>query len=159
MVTKFCAAYVHGEAGASGLLEGDARVTMAPYLSRRLLRLLDETTSCQQDWIRRQPKDDDQEPPFGECCLFSSSSEGLPTSFKIGSSERMPDGRIRVVIHYELKPAGNGDPIRWRDAVVVTRENGRYVIDDVVYDLDHEPALLSTSSAAVCRGGKWIGKF
>ena len=159
LVTRFCAAYVHGDAGASGLLGvGNARAAMAPYLSRRLLRLLDDTQSCQQDWIRHQPKDDDQEVPFGECCLFSSTSEGLPASFRIGNSERMSDGRIRVVIHYEWKSDQNGDPLRWRDAAIVTKEEGRYVIDDFVYDVDHEPTLLSKNIAAACRGRKWIGK-
>lgn len=64
-----------------------------------------------------------------------------------------------MVIHFELKSNGSDDPVRWRDAAIVTREDGRYLIDDIVYDLDHEPALLSESSATVYRGGKWIGKF
>lgn len=150
LVTRFCAAYVHGDAGASGLLgRGRARAKMAPYLSRRLLRLLDDTNACVDDWIRLHPNSDGDEVPFSECCLFSSTSEGLPTGFRIGDSERMSDSRIRVVIHY---------PLRRRDAAIVTNEDGRYVIDDFVYDLDHDPITLSENIAAACRGVKWIGK-
>ena len=149
LVQKFCAAYVKQH--EYGLLEGKDRRTIAPFLTARLLRRLDDAHACQRDWFRHQPKDTTDKPPFVDCCLFSSVPDGMPTSFAVGAAEGMADGRTKVVINFAR------EGIHWRDAAIVRKENGRYAIDDFVYDLDRDAALLSTSFKE-CRAGRWVGE-
>ena len=66
----------------------------------------------------------------------------------------MPDGRTKVIVNCRQKLGR--DDIRWRDAVIVTRENGRYAVDDFAYDLDRDNGMLSESFKE-CRGKKWVG--
>jgi hypothetical protein len=152
MVTKFCAAYLKQH--EYGLLERKDRAELAPFLSVRLLRQLDDARACQRDWTRQQPKGSTDKPPFVDCCLFAGMPDGMPTSFAIGESEALPDGRTHVVVHYERK-AGKDD-IRWRDAAIVAKEHGRFVIDDWIYDLDRDASLLSKSFGE-CEGRRWVG--
>jgi len=155
VVEEFCSRYV--KQGEYGLLEGKNRRALAPLLSRWLLRQVDEFRSCQRDWVRQQPAGSTDKPPFVDCCLFSSVPGRMPTSTRSVRRKRWADGRYRVVIDSFRKT--QVDDIRWRDAVIVTKENGRYRIDDVVYDFDakppREPFLLS-QGVRECRGGRWV---
>lgn len=155
LVNRFCAVYMTQK--EYGLLEGKDRKAMAPFLSTRLLKELDDAVECQKDWFRQQPKDTTDKPPFVDCCLFSSTPDGMPTSYELGPVEPLPDGRAKVVIAYHRKT--KVDDIRWRDAVIVAKEDGRHVIDDVVYDVDaqppQEPFYLSTGFEG-CQGTRWV---
>jgi hypothetical protein len=153
-VERFSATYMK-QHRAYGLLEGKDRRVMAPFLTARLLRQLDDASACQRDWARQQPKGSTDKPPYVDCCLFFGIADGNPTSIKTGAVEAMPDGRTKVVVDCELKLGA--DDIRWRDAVIVTMENGRWAVDDFVYDLDRDAALLSKSFTE-CRGKRWIGQ-
>jgi hypothetical protein len=154
LVAKFCRAYLKQQ--DHDRLEGKDRRVMAPMLSARLLRQLDDARACLQDWSRQQPKGSTDKPPFFvDCCLFSSTPDGAPTAFTLGAAEKLPDGRTKVVINYVLKT--HTDNIHWRDAAIVANENGRFVVDDFVYDLDRDQVLLSTSFRE-CRGKRWIGQ-
>ena len=128
---------------------------MAPFLSARLLRIVDDASACQRDWERQQPKGSTDKPPYVDCCLFFGIADGNPTSIRVGAAEAMPDGRTKVVVNCEQK--SGRDDLRWRDAVIVKRENGRLAVDDFVYDLDRDNALLSQSFSE-CRGRRWVGR-
>jgi hypothetical protein len=155
-VERFCAVYVKQK--EYGLLEGANRRAMASLLSKRLLRQLDDAQACQKDWFRQQPKGSTDKPPFVDCCLFSSVPDGMPTSYRVGRSQALPEGRYEVVIDYVRKT--KTDDIRWRDAVIVHTEDGRFVIDDVIYDIDAAPPrkpLLLSNEFTECRDGRWVG--
>jgi hypothetical protein len=148
-----------------GHLEG-ARA-LHPYLSSRLLRVLDEASACQSDWQRQQPKDSTSKPPFVDCCIFASSPEGVPTAFELGSVEVLEPGQYKVFIDftYTEGPATYADrtiPLeswQWRDALIVIDEDGRYAIDDFLFlrDVPRSPPLLLSKSFSGCRGSRWIG--
>jgi len=153
LVQQFAAAYLK-QNSMYGLLEGKDRRAMAPFLSARLLRVLDDASACQRDWERQQPKGSTDKPPYVDCCLFFGIPDGNPTSIEVAAVEAMPGGRTKVIVNCRQKLGR--DDIRWRDAVIVTKENGRYAVDDFVYDLDRDGALLSQSFKE-CRGKKWGG--
>ena len=150
-----------------GLLVGEARRALVPFLTPRLLRVLDDAKACQDDWGRQQPKNSTDKPPFVDCCLFSSTPDGIPTSFTAGSTEAMPDGRQKVYINFVYKdpPGTYSDPsvplgaVRWRDAVIVASLGGRYLIDDVLFIDDRPPKTEELLSKAFrdCTGGRWTG--
>jgi hypothetical protein len=106
----------------SGLPTQAEEEALAPYLSKRLLRLVDTARSCQDAFIRKHPGD---KPPWADGCLFASLFEG-PTQFKIAKVVANPDGASTVYVHF-----GNG-PAEWEDSVIVIREAGRHVIYDFV---------------------------
>jgi hypothetical protein len=107
-----------------------------------------------------------------DCCLFASSPEGIPTTFRLGPTEELPDHRYKVFITYTFRdrPGTYLDrtiPLEtwhWRDAVIVAHESGQYRIDDFVFLRDSEedpprspPSLLSEGFKNYCRGCHWIG--
>lgn len=155
LATKFCTVYL--KQGAFGVLEGRARRELKPFLSKRLLQQADDLRACQADWFRQQPKGSTDKPPMVDCCLLSGIADGPPNRFSIARTEKLPDGRHRVVINYAIE--NPGEVIRWRDALIITKENGRYVIDDIVYDVDADPPRDESRLSAGydgCRGRKWV---
>lgn len=156
VVEEFCSRYI--KQSEYGLLEGKDRRALAPLLSKRLLRQVDELASCQKDWYRQQPAGSTDKPPFVDCCLFSSTPDGMPTSYTVGEAKRLADGRYEVPIDYVRKT--EADDIRWRDALIVVKERGgKYRIDDVVYDAAAEPPrtpFLLSQGVRECRGGQWV---
>lgn len=154
-VQRFCSRLV--ELKEFGVLEKKERRVLAPLLSKRLLQQLDDVRACQADWYRQQPKDTTDKPPFVDCCLLSGTPDGAPTSFKIAATKELAGGRYEVTVDYERKDATG--VIRWREALIVIREESRYVIDDVLFEAGdpERQSVLSKSFGDVCRGRHWIG--
>ncbi|HWW62767.1 MAG TPA: hypothetical protein VN181_15435 [Thermoanaerobaculia bacterium] len=155
LATKFCTVYL--KQGAFGVLEGKARRELKPFLSKRLLQQADDLRACQADWYRQQPKGSTDKPPMVDCCLLSGIADGPPNRFSIARIETLPGARHRVVINYAIENAS--EVIRWRDALIITKESGRYVIDDIVFDVDADPPREATALSAGydgCRGRKWV---
>jgi hypothetical protein len=152
-VHRFCTRLV--ELKEFGVLEPKQRRALAPLLSKRLLHQLDDIRDCQADWFRQQPKDTTDKPPFVDCCLLSGTPDGAPTSFKVGASKELAPGRYEVMVDYELK---NGtEVIRWHEALTVIREDGRYVIDDILFDAgDPEREGRRSEPVEGCEGKHWI---
>jgi hypothetical protein len=138
-------------------LEGRAKRALDPLLSKRVRRLLDDAAACQEDWVRQQPKGSTDKPPFVDCCLFSGSADGMPTSFELGPTKVLPDGRYQTMVDFVRKESA--DVIKWRDAVIVMKDGDHFAIDDVVFDAD----TASTDSGQLshsfqgCRGRHWVG--
>jgi hypothetical protein len=137
---------------------GDPKV-FGPYFSKGLLHRFDDNTACFADWYRKNPGTTDK-PPFGhlEMGIYSGPyEESHPQTFLIEKTESREDGSSRVYLkltHAEptFKP--------WHVAVVVVRENGRPVVDDVIYlrDNDHpDEERLSLVLLADCKGPRWDG--
>ncbi len=155
-VTRFYAVYIKEH--SSGLfLEGNAQRVLRPLLSKRLRRQLDDAVACQADWVRQQPKGTTDKPPFVDCCLFASDLDGMPTSFKLGPTKVLRDGGYQITVDFVRKE--RADLIKGRNAVVVIKEDGRFAVDDLVY----EPDTASTDTGRLsnsfqeCRGRRWIG--
>jgi hypothetical protein len=156
LVTRFYTVYIKEH--SSGLfLQGNARRALLPSLSKRLRQRLEDAVACQADWVRQQPKGSTDKPPFVDCCLFSGTADGMPTSFALGPTEVLPDGRHQIIVDFVRKETAG--VIKWRDAAIVMQEGDRFAIDDVVYDVDpasRDRVRLSEMFQG-CRGRRWIG--
>jgi hypothetical protein len=154
VANSFCRVYL-SEPGYA-LLEGKNRRQLSPYLSRTFLSNLDKASACERDWIRQQPKGSTDKPPFVDCCLFSSSNDWFPNVYTIEPARPLEDGRYEVPIEYRYRTSTEDH--RWRVAVIVKREDGRYVVDDFVGDFDAPPRKPWTLSKdwEGCRDGKWV---
>ncbi len=114
---------------------------MEPHLSAELLDLLQAAGALRDSEATARP---DEKPPFVEGDLFSSLFEG-PTGMAI-LADAQGAATSRVVMQFSddrVNPA-----ISWTDTVVVTEEDGRLVIADVVYggtwDFANRGSLLET---------------
>jgi hypothetical protein len=156
-VRAFATAYVKQQ--HAGLLDTRAaKRTLSPFLSGSLRKHMEDLRKCRSDWERQQPKGTTDKPPLVDCCFFSSMPDGVPTSFSIGKSETLPDGRSRVIVDFTLAFQGM-DELHWQDAMIVTRENDRYVIDDVLYDVRDSDRRDNGHLAAEyegCDGPRWV---
>jgi len=132
----------------------------APYFSKGLLHRFGDNTACFADWHRKNPGTTDK-PPFGqlEMGVYSGSSErSHPQTFHIEKTESREDGSSRVTV--KLTYSEPTFKLLWQVAVVVVRENGRPVVDDVIYlsDKDHaDEGRLSQVLLAECKGPRWDG--
>jgi hypothetical protein len=155
-VQAFAEAYVKTQ--HPGLLDDrKARKALSPYLSKGLRKHLDELKECQNDWVHQQPRDTTDKPPLVDCCFFSGMPDGVPTSFTTLSSERMPDGRTKVVVEFSL-PQSDGTELRWRDAMLLVNEGSSFFIDDVLYnvgDTSRDSGHLA-GDYQNCKAGKWV---
>jgi hypothetical protein len=144
-----------------GIPYGADMKIFAPYLSKTLLHRFDLNDACFADW-RRQNPDPSLKPPVGliENGLFSGGNEEAePRAFHIERMESEGDGSFRVYVRLAWG-APPEKPLIWRVAAVVVRENGHFVVDDVLFlkDKDQEvDSRLSETLAAGCDGTRWIG--
>jgi len=144
----------------------EAAQALAPFMTRRFRRVLQEAAACQSDWVRQQPKGSTDKPPFVDCCLFASSPEGIPAAFTVGAVEALPDGRQQVRVEYtwvdpprEGAGASSPESYRWTDAFLVAQEDGAYRVDDFVFmrDVPDTPPLVLSQSFEGCQGPRWTG--
>ena len=136
VVTGFYQTYI--KLSPPGLPTAAQQKELAPYLSRRLLGLMDAARAYQEKEAKAHP---DEKPPFVDGCLFASLFEG-PKTFKVGTAVAEGQGS-KVKVHFT---ADQG--VSWDDEVVVVKEDGRYVIDDVVLSgigQFNPPGRLSTN--------------
>jgi Protein of unknown function (DUF3828) len=107
-----------------GLPSARQQKAMSPYLSEHLMTLMTQARAVQDRAIREHP---DEKPPWADGCLFASLFEG-PKRFKVSRVSQQADGSFRVDVHFWYEEGTPG----WEDAVVVRKESGRWVIDDVL---------------------------
>ena len=135
-VSGFYATYI--KLSPAGLPTAAQQKELAPYLSRRLLALMDAARAYQEKEAKAHP---DEKPPFVDGCLFASLFEG-PKAFKVGTA--VADGAAsKVKVHFTAE-----EGVAWDDEVVVIKEEGRYVIDDVLLSgigQFNPPGRLSTN--------------
>jgi len=106
----------------AGLPTAAQQQAMAPYLSRRLLGLMDAARAYQAEAEKAHP---DEKPPFVDGCLFASLFEG-PKAFRVGRTTR-EGGGWKVQVHFTYEQG-----VAWDDHVLVVLEEGRHVVDDVL---------------------------
>jgi hypothetical protein len=132
-VERFYASYIANRQG--GLPEGKELKRLAPFLSQRLHGLIVDALAYREAWTKRHPPEPSPDggapvvdkPPFVDGDYFTSLFEG-PKRFKVGSAEGDDVGGWKVRVHFWYEAGSEG----WEDVVLVRKENGRYVIDDVL---------------------------
>ena len=115
-----------------GIPHGADMKAFAPYLSKALRHRFDLNNACFIDWRKRNP-DPNLKPPVGliENGIFSGANEKAePQAFHI---ERTELGKDSSRVYVRLTVGDPPDkPLVWYVAVVVVREDGRPVVDDVL---------------------------
>jgi len=135
---------------------------IAPYLSQGLLHRIDLAKACQADFSRQNPKPD-LKPAFGwlELGLFSGDDEqASPTAFQVEHTQLEKGGSVRAYVKLTYNEPPPYGPWIWHVAAVVMQENGRYVVDDVIYLRDERRSTeeqLSERLSAGCEGPRWVG--
>lgn len=139
VVAAFYAEYL--DLRPAGLPTTAQQEALGPYLSRRLLGLMDAARGYQAKEAKAHP---DEKPPFVDGCLFASLFEG-PQTFEVGPAVADSQG-FKVPVHFTYEK-----DVAWDDEVVVIKEDGRYVIDDVLLSgvgPFNPPGRLSTNLAS-----------
>ena len=132
----------------------------APYLSKALLHRMDLAISCGADWHRQNPEPH-LKPALGwlELGPFSGDNErASPQTFLIERTQSKKDGSFRVYVRL-TRAYPEGRPSIWRIAAIVIRENGHFVVNDIIYlkDEDYDEGRLSEGLSAGCDGPRWGG--
>lgn len=142
-------------------IPGDADMEIfAPYLSKALLHRIELALACSADEARQHP-DPHLKPEIAwlEAGLFSGDDEqASPGTFHIEKKEQERDGSFRVYVRLTWGPPSN--PWIWHVAAIAMRENGRFVVDDVIYLKDenrHVESRLSDYLSLGCDDGRWVG--
>jgi hypothetical protein len=120
-----CQFYDYTLKAVDGLPSNAQQSTLAPSLSSQLRQQLNAAREYQQQQRQRDPNG---VAPFATGALFSSRHE-KPDHFEVAEVLIKENGATSVLVsfHYEA-----GDH-RWQDSVELTRENNRYVINDIVF--------------------------
>jgi len=134
--------------------------SFSPYLSSSLLRRIIQARAWGDDWFRLHPRNEVKAPlAWLEFGLFSGADDRSgPGTFQIERAES-EEGSIRVYVRLtEGTPPEK--PWIWEVAAIVIRENGRFVINDVVFLGDEDvntESRLSEVLARGCDGSRWVG--
>ncbi|MEO5685753.1 MAG: hypothetical protein ABIR54_00185 [Burkholderiaceae bacterium] len=144
-----------------GAIKGTDMTVFAPFLSKALRHRMDLTADCEADFFRKNPRTD-LKPTFGwlELGPFSGGDErAAPSAFRVGKARPVAKGVARVYV--TLTYAETNEPDwSWQVAVDVGREEGRYVVRDVLYLKDKDVSSdykLSRVLSAGCDGPRWVG--
>jgi hypothetical protein len=139
--------------------------TFAPYLSKSLLHRIDLAHACEDNYYRRhQNPNEKPQIEWLEFGLFTGGMENVaPGAFHVLATESEKNDSFRVyvelIIMYGL-PA-NPEPSVWYVAAIVVRENGQFVVDDVIFLKDYSTLenefRLSEVLRAGCKGPRWVG--
>ena len=145
-----------------GIPYGADMKIFAPYLSRALLHRFALNNACLADWYHQNP-DPNLKPIVGmfEDGVFSGPSEKAePKDFRVDRFEAGSDGTSRVYVRltWENPPS---KPLIWYVATLVVPENGRLVVDDVLFLKDKRGDIesrLSKELSSGCNDGRWVGR-
>jgi hypothetical protein len=139
----------------------------ASYFSKALLHRFDLARACSVDWDRSNPDPYSRARAVPSYQLFSGEEGGKPGTFQIQKALPAQDGSSRVYVELRDNQKPPYRPYTWRVAAVVVRDNGRSVLDDVIYinDADYRGTgetkppnrRLSEYLSAGCNGPHWIG--
>ncbi len=147
-----------------GIPYGENLKIYSPYLSKALLHKMDVATDCGHDFYRLHPDDPNlpEKPPFAwlELGTFTGGDdESSFHAFHIEGTNPARDGSVQV----NLKLTWGTPPEKpWFTNVtlVIRRENGRDVVDDIIYrkagagDVDWRLTQVLSSG---CSGRHWVG--
>jgi len=139
---------------------GEDWKVFAPYLGKTLMKRIDDYSACMADQDRRFGAPDLKPPGLIEDGIFSGGNEEAdPRSSRVERAERRKDGSVLVYVRFRWEEPPD-KPDFWRVADVFIQENGRYLLDDVIFlkDDNHpEEVRLSNLLALNCKGSRWVG--
>jgi hypothetical protein len=114
--------------------------------------------ACDDDWVR-QNRDPSAKPPGLEGGLFTGDDlRAEPQAFHIERVQAEKDGSVRVNVKLTHNERGES-PWTWRVAAILVRENGHFVVDDVIYLKDSPQDVdvrLSEYLSQGCDGPRWV---
>jgi Protein of unknown function (DUF3828) len=99
---------------------------IAPYFSRQINNLIASDLRKQARFIKKHPR---EKPPWAEGDLFSSLFEGA-TSYTVGETRTNGSSSevdVNLVINSETGKS------RWTDTAVLTLQDGRWVITNILF--------------------------
>jgi hypothetical protein len=152
-----------------GIPKGADKAAIWPFLSNRLTQELDAAQACEGDYYR-QMTDKNSKPGFAwlENGLFSGANEeALPSATALERTEALKDGSFHVYVRLTFKesfetygrPPNPADTFQWRVVAVVMSQDGRFVVDDVLFFKDGSTEFESrlADSFPGCGGSRWTG--
>ncbi len=136
--------------------------SLSPYLSDSLLNKITLARACNDDYFRLHPRNDVKAPlEWLEFGLFSGANDRSgPHTFQIEKATSQEGNSIRVNVRLTggIPPE---KPWTWEVAAIVTGENGRFVINDVIFLRDKDIGTESRLSEILqrgCDGSHWVGE-
>lgn len=118
----------------SGLPQGAGLAKLSPHLSSSLKTLLRASRKSQAACEKSHPGD---KPPWVEGDMFSGNFEGFTRVKNVPDTGVARGERVGFLVDFEYAQAKGGQAtVAWRDEVVLVKESGRWVIDDVLYRRD-----------------------
>ena len=149
-----------------GIPRGADMKTFAPYLSKASLHRIDLARACEDDYYRRHQNPNlKPEIEWLEFGLFTGGMENAgPHGFHVLETEPETNGSFRVIVELFIiygMPA-NPDPSVWHVAAIVVREDGKFVVNDVIFLKEYSTLQaefrLSEILASGCDGPRWVGR-
>jgi len=112
--------------GVSGLPGEEDWAHLKPFCSETLGAALDLAVKEQIEFMRKNP---DEKPPWIEGDLFSSLFEG-PKQFVVGAAVIKGETADVTV---ECSHTEGGETVKWIDTLILVKEGGKWLVDDVSY--------------------------
>jgi hypothetical protein len=145
-----------------GIPQGEDLKVFAPYLSSSFLHRIDLYSACTSDWHRKNAGSDLKSPVgLFENGIFSGAYEqAKPQTFHVEKTQPEENGHLRVYVRLtSVSPPAS--PSVWQVAVLLSRERGRLLVDDIVYlKDDNRPTdeQLPEYFSRYCQGPRFIGR-
>lgn len=155
--------------GPLGIPKGEDKAAIWPFLSKRFARRLDAAQACENDYFR-QHSGGDGKPEFGwlESGLFSGENEqATPGAAVVEHADTQKDGsfHVHVRLTYRDLPDTHAEALGgmtaryWQVVAVVIPENGRFVVDDILF-FKKDSTRVEARQADLfsgCNGSRWVG--
>lgn len=152
-----------------GIPKGENKAAIWPHLSKGLIHRLETAQACEDSYLQ-QHKGEDGKPGFDwlEVNLFSGGNEqAIPSSAVVERTAAEKDGSIRVYVRLRYKesfktygrPPNPANTFRWRVAAAVISEDGKFVVDEVLFLKDDSTKIESRLEDFFqgCDGPRWVG--
>jgi hypothetical protein len=155
-----------------GIPTGAKMTAIRPFLSKRLLELLQTAKACEDDYSRQHhpTAGDNPKPAWLKAGLFSGEGyRALPASAWPVREGPQKDGSFLVYVNLFAQSIDLGNGLKggsgspggaWRVAAKVISQDGQFVVDDIrLFDGSSAdgPSHLLSESFAGCDGPHWIG--
>ena len=150
-----------------GIPHGEDKTVIWPLLSSGLTHKLEIAEACERDYFEQQKgREGVYKPEFGwlEDGIFSGSNEMAgPTGADVESTDSQKDGSFLVYVRLAYKdPYQPNSTIvyHWRVTAIVISEEGRFVVDDVLFFKEGSTDIAGRLSRSFsgCDGSHWTGE-
>jgi hypothetical protein len=153
-----------------GIPHGEDRTVIWPLLSRGLIHKLEIAEACERDYSKQQKgREEVHKPEYGwlEAGIFSGGNElAAPTDAVVKNTVPRKDGSFLVYVQLEVKesfetygrPPDPKNVGHWQIGAIVISEEGRFVIDDVLFFKENSTDIERHLSEwfSRCDGSHWI---